>query len=132
MSTVPNAPAGRYVPAINPTLNGNTVHPTPNEPNQAAPAAINPTLESGTQVSGVAAAPLTQLPATTSAIINWTPNTGPQSAVTATTPVAVDTAGILDSDGDPVPGSGGPPYVAGNVPAGNQQVGTNVVLTHKT
>lgn len=61
--------------------------------------------------------------------INWTPNTGPQAAVRATTPVAVRTAGILSSTGAVVAGSGGPPYVSGNVTVGENQVGTNVILT---
>lgn len=128
---VPNAPAGQYVPAINPTLNGTRSLTTavPNEPVAAAPSAVNPTLESGTQVTGVANAPLSQLPSTTSALVNWTPNPGPGAPALATTPVAAESAGILAADGSHVTGSAGPPYVAGNVTVGQNQAGTNVILT---
>jgi hypothetical protein len=130
MSTVPNAPAGpRSVPAINPTGVGATFDDNVNERVvQVAPTAINPTL-AGATVDDSQNAPLSQLPATTAARINWTPNTGPQAAVRATTPVAEQTAGILDATGAVVSGSGGPPYVAGNVTVGQNQVGTNIVLT---
>ncbi len=154
---VPNAPAGprSFASTLTPTIAGGTFRPTINEPKGVAPSAINPTLEgereivqsvsnapkgvapsainpslSGEReiVQSVSNAPLSQLPSTTSARINWTPNTGPQAAVRATTPVATRTAGILSSTGAVVAGSGGPPYVAGNVEVGQNQVGTNVIL----
>ena len=139
MSTVPNAPAGpASVPAINPTLSGEReiIQSVSNAPKGVAPTAVNPTLSGEREIiQSVSNAPLSTLPATVSAKIIWTPNTGPQSAVRATTPVASATAGILDADNLPVAGSGGPPYVVGNVAVATgatQTVGTTVVLSPDT
>lgn len=132
VQSVPNGPDGTFVAAINPSLSGEReiVQSVSNAPNSAAPSAVNPSLSGEREiVQSVSNAPLSQLPSTTSARINWTPNTGPQAAVRATTPVATRTAGILAADGSVVAGSGGPPYVSGNVTVGENQVGTNVILT---
>lgn len=131
VQSVANGPDGDYVAAINPTLSGEReiVQSVSNAPNSVAPSAINPTLSGEHEIlQSVSNAPLSQLPATTSAMINWTPNTGPQPTPRATTPVATRTAGILSATGAVVTGSGGPPYVAGNVTVGENQVGTNVIL----
>lgn len=132
VQSVSNAPDGDYVAAINPTREGEReiVQSVSNAPKGVAPSAINPSLSGEREiVQSVSNAPLSQLPSTQSARINWTPNTGPQAAVRATTPVAAQTAGILGVNGQPVTGSGGPPYVAGNVTVGQNLVGTNVILT---
>lgn len=126
--SVPNLPAGRAVPAINPTLTGATVVGAPNEPDARAPLA-NFSSRAGNSVRARPVRVNTALPPTTSAVVINTPNTGPQSISTATRPVAAQSAGILDANDLPVPGSAGPPYVQGNVPVGANQLGTSVILT---
>ena len=125
--SVPNAPAGRPVPAINPTMNGATFSGTPPAPDGRSFLGALPT-GNGTTTFRVANSPLLRLPPTTSRVINWTPNAGGRTRGTATTPASSANAGILTAAGAVVVGSQGPPYVSGNVVVGVDQVGTSVVL----
>ena len=126
--SVPNAPAGVPPVAINPTGVGATFSGTPDAPDGVPPPAINATGDAGRNSGSSQNGPLSQLPATTSALINWTPNSGPNPTPRATTPVASQRAGILAADGTVVPGTLAP-FVEGNVTVGTNQVGTSVVLT---
>jgi len=75
------------------------------------------------------ASPITQLPAASSKLVNWTPVVAAPRASAIVLPVAAQIAGILDANNQPVAGSGGPLYVQGNVTVGANQVGTSVILT---
>lgn len=125
---VPNSPAGpRSVAAINPTRVGATFDDVANSPDGDFITAINPTSIAAKNVP--VASPITQLPAASSKLVNWTPVVAAPRASAIVLPVAAQIAGILDANNEPVAGSGGPLYVQGNVTVGANQVGTSVILT---
>lgn len=100
--SVPNGPAGGFVPAQNPTRNGSRV--------SASPSSLT-----------------TPVPAAESDVIDWDP-VAAQAIATATTPTITAFAGILAADGSQQPGSLGPPFVSGDIPVGVNQVATSVLL----